>query len=103
MSLLIARLLQREPVSPYNYKELIETLEQHPEQWTQTRYVVSHKGSDTHFWIGNGFDFFTIYPNDLPIPITQKYRLWKAVRELPARKITCQHIGCNAGVTDGNK
>nr|DAK67501.1 MAG TPA: hypothetical protein [Caudoviricetes sp.] len=101
MFLLIARLLQREPVSPY--KELIETLEQHPEQWSQTNYMVQHKNSGMSLWIGNGFSYFTFYPNDLPIPITQKYRLWKAVRELPVRKITCQHVGCNAGVTDGNE
>jgi len=101
MSLLIARLLQREPVSPY--KEIIESLEQHPEQWTQTCYMVTHKNSGIGLWIGSGFMYFSFYPNDLPIPFTQKYRLWKAVRELPAREITHQHIERNAGVTDGNE
>ncbi len=78
--LFICRLLQREPVSPW--KELIDSLENNPFDWVANSCTVDNKNNKTRFWIGNGYPHFKIYPGDFKIPISQRYRVYKAVNEV---------------------
>ena len=82
--LFICRLLQREPVNPW--KELIDSLENNPFDWVTNGYTVDHKNNKTRFWIANGYPHFEIYPGELKIPISQRYRVYKAVNEVQAAR-----------------
>lgn len=82
--LFICRLLKREPVSPW--KELIDSLESNPYDWVTNRFTVDNKSNQTCFWIINGYPHFEIYPGGLKIPVTQRYRVYKAVNEVQAAR-----------------
>lgn len=82
--LFICRLLKREPVSPW--KELIDSLENNPFDWVTNSYTVDNNNNKTRFWIGNGYPYFEIYPGELKIPISQRYRVYKAVNEVQAAR-----------------
>lgn len=80
--LFICRLLKREPVSPW--KELIDSLENNPFDWYMDRFTLNNKNNIAKFWIGNGYTWFKMYPGELKIPVTQRYRIYKAVNEIQA-------------------
>ena len=80
--LFICRLLKRKPVSPW--KELIDSLENNPQDWFLNHYTVVHKRNMASFWTGNGYAFFEMYPAELKIPVSQRYRVYKAVNEIQA-------------------
>ena len=82
--LFICRLLKRKPVSPW--KELIDNLESSPQDWVLDCYTVWHKDNIAKFWVGNGYAHFKMYPAELKIPVSQRYRVYKAVNEIPAAR-----------------
>ena len=82
--LFICRLLKRKPVSPW--KELLDSLENNPWDWLLDRFTVWHKVNMARFWLGNGYIFFKMYPPDLKIPVSQRYRIYKAVNEIQAAR-----------------
>lgn len=82
--LFICRLLKREPVSPW--KELINSLENDPYDWVANIFTVDNKSNQTCFWISNGYSHFEMYPGGLKIPVTQRYRVYKAVNEVQAAR-----------------
>lgn len=82
--LFICRLLKQEPVSPW--KELIDSLENNPFDWFVDRYTIDNKNNKARFWIGNGYWNFLMYPGDLKIPVSQRYRIYKAVNEIQAAR-----------------
>jgi len=82
--LFVCRLLQREPVSPW--KELIDSLENKPSDWCVDDFTLNNKNNKASFWIGNGYSHFEMHPGDLKIPISQRYRIYKAVNEVQAAR-----------------
>ena len=80
--LFICRLLKREPVSPW--KELIDNLENSPFDWVVDRFTLDNKNNKARFWLGNGYSYFKMYPGELKIPVSQRYRVYKAVNEIQA-------------------
>ena len=82
--LFICKLLKREPISPW--KELIDSLENNPFDWVTNSCTVDNNNNKTRFWIGNGYLYFKIYPGELKIPISQRYRVYKAVNEVQAAR-----------------
>ncbi len=82
--LFICRLLQREPVSPW--KELIDSLENNPFDWCMDIFTLDNKKNKARFWIGNGYSHFKMYPGKLKIPVSQRYRVYKAVSEVQAAR-----------------
>ena len=82
--LFICRLLQREPVSPW--KELIYSLENNPFDWIADRFTLDNKNNKASFWLGNGYTWFKMYPGELKIPVSQRYRVFKAVNEVQAAR-----------------
>ena len=82
--LFICRLLKKEPVSPW--KELIDNLENNPFDWVVDSFTVNNKSNKARFWVGNGYPHFKMYPGELKIPISQRYRVFKAVNEIQAAR-----------------
>lgn len=80
--LFICRLLQREPVSPW--KELLDSLENNPHDWFVDKLTLDNKNNKARFWLGNGYAWFKMYPCELKIPVSQRYRVYKAVNEIQA-------------------
>lgn len=80
--LFICRLLQREPVSPW--KELLDSLENNPHNWFVDKFTLDNKNNKARFWLGNGYAWFKMYPGELKIPVSQRYRVYKAVNEIQA-------------------
>lgn len=80
--LFICRLLKREPVTPW--KELLDSLENNPNDWFVDRFTLDNKNNKARFWIANGYLSFKMYPGELKIPVTQRYRIYKAVNEIQA-------------------
>lgn len=80
--LFICRLLKREPVTPW--KELLDSLENNPNDWFVDRFTLDNKNNKARFWIANGYSSFEMYPGELKIPVTQRYRIYKAVNEIQA-------------------
>lgn len=82
----ICRLLAREPVSPW--KELLDSLINNPNDWVLGwfGYSVINNHNGVGFWIANGARSFEVEPGGLTIPVTQRYRIYKAVNELNAAK-----------------
>lgn len=82
--LFICRLLKREPVTPW--KELLDSLENNPNDWLVDRFTLDNKNNKARFWIANGYFSFEMYPGELKIPVTQRYRIYKAVNEIQAAR-----------------
>ena len=82
--LFICRLLKREPVSPW--KELIDSLENKPFDWVVDSFTLDNKNNGARFWLGNGYMWFKMYPGELKIPVSQRYRVYKAVNEVQAAR-----------------
>lgn len=82
--LFICRLLQREPVSPW--KELIDSLENNPFDWIEDGFSLDNKNNKARFWLRNGYTWFKMYPGELKIPVSQRYRVFKAVNEIQAAR-----------------
>lgn len=82
--LFICRLLKREPVTPW--KELLDSLENNPYDWVINHFTLDNKSNQTRFWICNGYSHFKMYPGELKIPVTQRYRIYKAVNEIQAAR-----------------
>ena len=80
--LFICRLLKREPVSPW--RELLDSLENNPQEWTCNSCTLINKRNKAGFWISNGYSFLRMYPGELKIPVSQRYRIYKAVNEIQA-------------------
>nr|DAS93844.1 MAG TPA: hypothetical protein [Caudoviricetes sp.] len=81
-SLFVCRLLKRKPVSPW--KELLDSLESNPQEWVSDGFTLTNKRNKAEFWIANGYYFLKMYPGELAIPISQRYRIYKAVNEIQA-------------------
>ena len=82
--LFICKLLKREPISPW--KELIDSLENNPFDWVTSDHTLDNKNNKVRFWIANGYSWFEMYPGGLKIPVTQRYRIYKAVNEVQAAR-----------------
>lgn len=82
--LFICRLLKREPITPW--KELLDSLENDPHDWFMDSLTLDHKNNKARFWLGNGYPWFEMYPGKLKIPVTQRYRIYKAVNEVQAAR-----------------
>ena len=82
--LFICRLLKREPVTPW--KELLDSLENNPNDWLVDRFTLYNKNNKARFWICNGYSWLKMYPGELKIPVTQRYRIYKAVNEIQAAR-----------------
>ena len=80
--LFICRFLKREPVSPW--KELLDSLENNPQEWLFNGCTLINKRNKAGFWIANGYYFLKMYPGELIIPISQRYRIYKALNEVQA-------------------
>lgn len=80
--LFICRFLKREPVTPW--KELLDSLENNPQEWVSDGFTLINKRNKAEFWIANGYYFFKMHPGELAIPISQRYRVYKAVNEIQA-------------------
>lgn len=80
--LFICRLLKREPVTPW--KELLDSLENNPNDWFVDMFTLNNKNNKARFWLENGYAWFEMYPGELKIPVTQRYRIYKAVNEIQA-------------------
>ena len=48
------------------------------------RFTLDNKNNKARFWIANGYLNFEMYPGELKIPVTQRYRIYKAVNEIQA-------------------
>ena len=44
-------------------------------------------------WVGNGYTHFKMYPSELKIPVSQRYRVYKAVNEIPAARFKSNNSG----------
>lgn len=82
--LFICRLLKREPITPW--KELLDSLENNPHDWFVDIFTLDNKKNKARFWLGNGYPWFEMYPGKLKIPVTQRYRIYKAVNEVQAAR-----------------
>lgn len=82
--LFICRLLKREPISPW--KELIDSLENNPFDWVTRDHTLDNENNKVRFWIANGYSWFEMYPGGLKIPVSQRYRIYKAVNEIQAAR-----------------
>ena len=80
--LFICRLLKREPITPW--KELLDSLENDPKDWICGSCTLMNKRHKAGLWISNGYQYFKMYPGDLKIPVSQRYRIYKAVNEIQA-------------------
>ena len=82
--LFICKLLKREPISPW--KELIDSLENKPSDLRVDDFTLDNKNNKASFWIVNGYSHFEMHPGGLKIPISQRYRIYKAVNEIQAAR-----------------
>lgn len=82
--LFICKLLKREPISPW--KELIDSLENNPFDWVTSDHTLDNEKNKVRFWIANGYSCFEMYPGCLKIPVSQRYRIYKAVNEIQAAR-----------------